>query len=325
MSEPFPARWFSTLTSFDPPRGIEAPPDWEAAVQLLAEHGLASIAAYNLQYRMPEARAPELAKDVLLGYYQGLVNDNVYKLVTLKQALAHLTGAGVVLLDAAAYADTLYPHVAFRPVPELKLLVRPAELEPVAAALRESEFFAVDDAEPDPEAPALILYNKRFHLKLFTTLLPEPREEAGLWGRVVKARPYGAGAFRPSAEDALLLHVLSQARAGFALPLISWVDLRELVRGTATSQERGGPGAPLDAQVVKGRAKAFGVERPLWAALELLRFFHPELEEAAKALSPELGLATRTALDAAVVGPAKNPLRERQLRGVGKLVQLLLG
>ncbi len=323
MSE-FPAHWYAQVTSFDPPRGIEAPPDWDAAVRLLAEHGVAAIAAYNLQYRMPDARVPELSKDVLMGYYQGIVNDNVFKLVTLKQALSGLD-ARVLVLDAAAYADTLYPHVAFRPVPELRLWIREADLEAVARGLGEHEFHPVEPGEKDPDGPRFTLYNRRFHLKLFTSFLPYGAEEAGVFDRAVQARAFGAAAHRLAAEDALLVHVLSQARHGFAVPLVSWVDLRELVAGTSAASSRGGPGAPLDPAVVKARAAAFGVEKPLWAALELLVHFHPSLEAKARALQPDLSRAARAAIETMVVAPAKDPTRERQVRGLGALVQLLLG
>lgn len=312
----------SQVTSFDPPRGIEAPADWEAAVRFLAHHGLAGIAAYNLAYRMPQARPPEGAKDLLLGFHQGTANDNVYKLVTLKGALSDLGGAPVILLDAASFADTLYPHIGFRSVPEVRLLVREEDLPGLLRALAAQGFAPATAEEPDPDAPAATLSNTRFFLKLYTRLLPAGGE-AALFERAVRARAYGPSAQKLSGEDALLVHALSLARRGFAVPLVQLVDLRELVRGATGA--KAGPGARLEPAVVLERARAFGAERALYAGLSLVRWYFPEVELRVAPYVPELNAAVRALVDTAVIGPAKDPDRERQLRGLDKLVRLLVG
>ena len=317
-----PAGWISQLTAFDPPKRIEGPADWEAAVRFFVHHGLAGIVGYNLQYRMPMDAAPTAAKDLLLGYHQGTVNDNVYKLVTLKGALRDVGGAPAILLDAASFADGLYPHIGFRPVPDLRLLVREEDLPGVVAALGREGFAPAAAVEADPDRPAAVLSNTRFELRLYTGLLPAGGEGA-LFERAVRARAYGPTAQKLSAEDALLVHVLSLARRGFVAPLVELTDLRELVRGVAGPRE--GPGAPLDPSEVLARARAFGAERALYAGLQLTRWYFPEVDAKAAALLPDLGLAVRTLLDTAVVGPARDPERERQLRGLDKLVRLLVG
>src|SRR5690606_11047222 len=114
------------------------------------------------------------------------------------------------------------------------------------------------------------------------------------------------------------------ARRGFVVPLIHFVDLREMLRGQAPEPLGRGPGAPLDRERVLSRAKAFGAERALWTAMELTAHFHPDVAASAASLQPELGLPTRTLLETAVVNPAKDLERERLLRGVGKLVKILL-
>lgn len=315
--------WLAEMVRFDPPRGIEAPDDWEAAVRFLVHHGLAGIAAYNLEYRFHRVGAPQRVKDLLLGFHQGIANDNVYKLVTLKGALAGVA-APVVLLDGAAFADTLYPHIGFRAVPELRLLVREEDRAAVEKALGEREFVPAPHPpeDPDPDGPAAVLWNTRFYLKLYTRLLPGGGE-AGLFDRAVRAKAYGPGAWRPAGEDALLVQVLSLARRGFAVPLVQLVDLRELVR--ADTGFRAGPGAPLDPAVVRDRAREVGAERALYAGLELVRWYFPEVAERVAPFVPDLGPAQRALLDAAVIGPAKNPERERQLRGLDRLVRLLVG
>lgn len=324
MAELPSAAWLSELTRFDPEPTIEAPPDWDEAIQALARHGIAAIAAYNLQYRMPRAGAPEYARDFLLGYMQGGGNDNVFKLVTLKDLVRSLGDAQVVLLDGAAFADTLYPHISFRSVPELRLLVRQEDLGAIVEGAKSEQFVEMEADEPDPDGPAATLYNDKFFVKLYTRLLPKGGEE-GLFERAVPAKAYGPAAFRLQAEDALLVHVVSLARRALLVPLIFFVDLRELVRGDSPVIVGPGPGAPIDPALVLARAKEFGAEKALWAAMEALASLQPEVAERARALQPALGAPTRLLLDKTVVRPALDLGRERQLRGTEALTRLLFG
>lgn len=317
-----PAGWISQLTRFDPPAAFEAPADWNAAVRFLAHHGLAGIVAYNLTYRLPVQAAPATVRDVLLGYHQGTVNDNVFKLVTLKGTLKGLGDTPVILLDAASFADGLYPHIGFRPIPDLRLLVREEDLPAVATGVGREGFAPAEADEPDPDGPAAVLSNGQFYLKLYTHLLPTGGEEK-LFGRGVRARAYGPSAWKLAAEDALLVHVLSLARRGFVAPLVELVDLRELVRGEAGPSS--GPGASLDPGVVVERAAAVGAARALYAGIQLVRWYFPEVETRAQGLLPELGVTVRGLLDTAVVEPARDPERERRLRGLDRLVRHLIG
>lgn len=317
--------WLAAITRFDPPSRLEAPPDWDAAVQLLARHGLGPLAAYNLNFRMPLTDTPEYARDLLFGYFQGTSQDNVFKFVNLKTTLGDLEGARIVLLGGAGLAEGIYPHIAFRPIPELDLLIEAQDRARVTEALAEERFLPFEPEEPDPEEPAAVFFNDRFFVRLFTSPLPNEREVPGLFARALPFQAYGASIYRLAAEDALLVHVLSLAKRGFVVPLIHMVDLREMVKGDSPLAFRGGPGAPIERDLLLARAKLFGAERALWAAMELLAWFHPEVAERARSLQPDLGFATRKLLAAAVVDPARDITRERQLKAVEKLQQLLLG
>ncbi len=59
----------------------------------------------------------------LLSVYQGTANDNVMKLVNFKRVVDDLEGRKVVLLGGASFAEALYPHIAFRPVIDIALLL----------------------------------------------------------------------------------------------------------------------------------------------------------------------------------------------------------
>src|SRR5712692_666306 len=118
---------FRILSSFSPQAGAMAQAPWHAYVEWAIAQGLAPLAAYNLEYRLAGAGAPESARDRLLSVYQGSLNDNVMKLVNFKRAIDDLDGERVVLLGGASFAESLYPHVAFRPVLDIRvLLARPS-------------------------------------------------------------------------------------------------------------------------------------------------------------------------------------------------------
>src|SRR5439155_1178690 len=78
---------------------------WEQYVDWAVGQGLAPLAAYNLEYRLGGAGAPEWARDRLLSLYQGTLNDNVMKLVNFKRAVDDLEGRKLVLLGAASFAE----------------------------------------------------------------------------------------------------------------------------------------------------------------------------------------------------------------------------
>src|SRR6516162_2533156 len=131
---------FRVLAAFSPGRTSLAGAPWDKYVDWAIAQGLAPLAAYNLEYRLAGAGAPEWARDRLLSVYQGTLNDNVMKLVNFKRAIGALEGRRIVVLGAASYAEALYPHVAFRPVLDLDLLVARMDLAPLAAFLADAEF-----------------------------------------------------------------------------------------------------------------------------------------------------------------------------------------
>src|SRR5215469_17329582 len=135
---------FRILASFSPsPVSLSGAP-WQEYVDWSIAQGLAPLAAYNLEYRLGGGGAPEWARDRLLSVYQGSLNDNVMKLVNFKRAVDELEGRRIVLLGAASYAESLYPHVAFRPVVELDLLLSITDLDAFAGFLGRSEFRTID-------------------------------------------------------------------------------------------------------------------------------------------------------------------------------------
>jgi hypothetical protein len=310
------------LASFEPPRVDLRDAPWERYADWAIAQGLAPLAAYNLEYRLASARAPEWVRDRLLSVYQGTANDNVMKLVSFKRAVDPLEGRRVVLLGAAPLAEALYPHVAFRPVIELRVLVPPGDVEPFANFLRRSQFKAEEGAV-DPLRADRVLTDTRTVIHVHGSLLDDATEDQGLLLRATPHRVYGPSVRRLELEDALVLQALLLARVGFDAPLIELVDLRELALG-APSQ--GGPYSRTpDAETVLRRAEAWKAERALFASLALVERLFPEAAAAAAGLKPSLSFPVRELLERVVVGPRADLERTHSFRGEEALRALLAG
>jgi hypothetical protein len=314
---------FRTLSSFDAPRGVLRGAPWEEYVDWVIAQGLAPLAAYNLEFRLGGATAPEWARDRLLSIYQGSLNDNVMKLVNFKRIVNELEGRKLLLLSGAAFVESLYPHAAFRPVLEIQVLLRRMDVEPFAGYLAQHQF------RPEPDetgiGAAKVLSDGRTPLYLFADVLGAERREAlqGVFERAQPMKLYGPSMYRPELEDILLLTVLEQARQGYQGPWLSFVDLRELVTG---AKWMGGPySRPLNVPVLLERARAWRLERALYTSLSIVGRLFPEATEAATAALPPLRRATRELLERLVVGPASQPGRMSHVRGTERLRRLLTG
>jgi len=315
---------FRVLASFDPPRlSLQGAP-WEEYVDWAIAQGLAPLAAYNLEYRLGGADAPEWVRDRLLSIYQGSLNDNVMKLVAFKRAIDEVEGERLVLVGGASFAEALYPHVAFRPVLDIHLWVPPPSLPALFRALGQADF------QPDPRAAAEagvahVLSDGRTQVLVRTSWLGPGRAaaEEALLGRLLPMRVYGPSAYRLDVEDAILALCLEHAREGYQLPMLSFVDLRELLSGAPSL---GGPysRAP-DLGALRARAGEWRLERALWASVSVAARLFPELEPVAARARPELRKATRALLERLVVEPASAPGKMRAVRGADRLRRLLVG
>src|SRR5262249_41458718 len=187
---------FRVLSSFAPARQSLADAPWEQYVDWAISQGLAPLAAYNLEYRLAGADAPEWARDQLLSIYQGSLNDTVMKLVNFKRAIDALDGHRILLVGGASFAESLYPHVAFRPLLDIRLLVRPSDLEHVSAVLRERDFRTEPATEGAINA-AKVLSDGRTQILLHSQLLGPSRscEEEALFERALPVPVYGPSVF----------------------------------------------------------------------------------------------------------------------------------
>jgi hypothetical protein len=294
------------LTSFSPPAAL---PECELGLlaDVLEAHGLAPLASYQLEHHRLGAGAPQALRERLLTSYQGVVNDNVMKLMSLRRALREVEGVRLVVLDAAAYVDWIYPHVAFRPFGDVRLAVSAEE----APLFIDRTRGALTPLRTEHGGHSAVLSDGTITVTLQEGLWPGGPADAPLLERSSPYRAFGPAALRPSAEEAILATVAEQALAGLHAPLITYVDLRELLA------------LPLDEGHLRGRAEALGLSRALHGATLLAAHYFPEVADAAARVRPPLGFAERVAVER-VVEAAKDPARLRQVRVADAAARLVV-
>lgn len=313
---------FRTLTSFSPPRTELKDAPWEAFVPWAMGQGLAPLAAYNLEYRLGSAGSPEWVRHRLLSLYQGMANDNVMKLVNLKQCIDDLEGRKIVLVGSASFAESLYPHVAFRPVIDVRLLVPQADVEPLTTWLRRSEF-KVEEGVTDRAGAQKVLSDTRTQIFLHGGFFTDKAQNEALLARTLPMKPFGPSARRLDLEDALLVHVLLMARVGFEVPMLEFLDLRELCLGAPAMG--GVYSRPMDASVVATRAASWKLDRALWCALGVVEQLWPETAASVAKLKPDLSFPVREVLERLVVKPLSEVGRTEGVKGEEVLRSLLAG
>jgi hypothetical protein len=299
------------LTAFDPPP--ELPPcDLAELVEVLDAHGLGALASYQLESRRLGAGVPAWVRERLLPLYQGAVNDNVFKLMTLKGALRALDVPAIVL-GGAAYLDWLYPHLAFRPVGELRLLVRGEDGARFAACAGEAGF---QPAATGPGGHTAVFDDGRLPLRIQEGLVAGRGDDLGAFERRVATPALGPALARLGAEDALLFAAAELAEAGLYAPLLLYLDVRELLAQPEL-------GEPARVAAVRERAAQAGLARALHGACAVTARYFPEAAPRASALAPELGRAERAAVEA-LVESASDPARLRVARGAEAAARMLL-
>jgi len=295
--------------------------DLDELFGVLDAHGLAPLASWQLEQRRTGLSVPMAFRERLLPLYQGVVNDNVFRMMTLKGLLRGVACPALVL-DGAAYVDWLYPHLAWRPVGELRLAVRGEDGVRFAEGAKLAGF---EPTEQGPGGHTVTFSDGRLSVRLQEGLVAGRGQALGLFER---AEPYpvaGPTAARPSAGDALLFSVADAAALGLQAPLLVWLDLRELVALLVPEASGDGEVAPVgdEARAVVARAAEAGLTRALHGAMALTAHFFPAVAPACRALTPPLARAEGLALDA-VVDAARDPTRLRRLRGTEEAARLFL-
>ena len=304
MSDLLPA--LRALTAFTPPSTLPGC-DLDALAPVLVAHGLAPLASYQVEHTRLAIGLPDRFRETLLGVFQGTVNDNVLRLVTLRNLLKDAREVPVVLLDGAAAVDWLYPHMAWRPVSDLRLAVRGRD----GAAFAQAVARGLRLDRTGEGGRTATFTDGSIEVTLQEGLWAGGPEDEPLFARATPAPAFGPRVGRPSAEDALLATVGDLAQASLWAPLIRYVDLRELLH------------RPHDPASVLARAGRAGLSRALHGASLLVEHFFPEVALQAQAVRPPLGPVERSAVGQ-VVDAARDPARLRHLRGADQAARLLV-
>jgi hypothetical protein len=280
------------------------------------------LAAYNLEYRLGGGGAPDWARDRLLSVYQGTVNDNVMKLVHFKRVVDSLEGRTIVMLGAASFAEALYPHVAFRPVEALELWVPEGDVAGFSGFLAEGGF-KPQAAREGERGAAAVLSDGRTEIFLRKKLLGDAELDKSVFARALPLKAYGPSFYRLDLEDAVLSLCLDHARSGYRFPVISLLDLRELLLG---APELGGSySRPPDFQAIRERARTWRLERALYASTAVMERLFPQTASQVTRVRPALRPSTRALLDRWVVAPLTTLGKLRGVRGADRLRRLLTG
>src|SRR5204862_545893 len=137
------------------------------------------------------------------------------KLVNFKRSVDDLEGRRILVLGGASFAEALYPHVAFRPVLEIGLLLRSADVQPFAHFLARHNLTPADGAS-NPDVVAVVPAGRRVRQA------SPAKGHAGAVGQAGGCTGDGAGeSAHPSGRDPL---------APDALGHLSALGLRPAVR-----------------------------------------------------------------------------------------------
>jgi hypothetical protein len=113
------------------------PRDWLALGELAEQHGVAPLAYWHLERAgWPDSTPAELPQRLATSYYQSAAGSALI-LRDLRAMLTALQEAGVevILLKGAHLAYSLYPEAALRPMTDIDLLVREADLPAAERAM----------------------------------------------------------------------------------------------------------------------------------------------------------------------------------------------
>lgn len=312
---------FQVLASFQPPRRSLKEAPWQDYVDWATSQGLAPLAAYNLEYRLGGGDAPDWARDRLLSLHQAWVNDNVMKLVNFKRSIDEWEGGKLVSIGDVSFAEALYPHVAFRPVLEMKVLVSKSDEVGLKAHLAKSQFKPI----PTPDATVSLLSDGRSQIALTTALFEGRRQPLTeeFQARALPMKVYGPQMHRLDLEDAALLLCFEQAQQGYQVPILSFVDLRELLLGAPSMG--GAYSRPCDLEALKSRAARWKMDRALYASASIVQRLFPECGEIVQALLPQLKATSRRLIENAIVEPVSKLGTQRELKGTARVRKWLAG
>ena len=198
----------------------EPPPDWAAALALADRHGLTPLLYKRLKQSDAQVSVPTDAWKRLRRAYLVSAARNTRLFRELRAVLQRLRGSGVtaVALKGAFLAEEVYGDIALRPMVDVDLLVREADLGRAQAILLDMSGVQKQSEEIEsrckrnPHLPQVVVHDLavEIHWTIAPPAGPVRVDAAGLWNRVRPAKIADVDVLTLSPED-LLLHLCLHA------------------------------------------------------------------------------------------------------------------
>ena len=254
--------------------------DWHGLLEDAHQLGVLPLLHRHVGRAERASRIPPEVRDRLASSYRRSAMRSLRTFAQLQELLRRVSGDGgppIVLLKGASLAETVYGDIALRPMQDLDILCRPADLEPIRRTLlsmgyhqkpyksRLHETFRDHLSRHVPP----FTHPRRTKIEVHLSLFGETGPGAGGMDRVwlatePMAQGRGNGARRLGPEDQILhlVHHLHEHLV-YAQPMLYWFcDIHETL-GLLAGRVDGGS--------LVERARTLGVETGLEPILRLLR------------------------------------------------------
>jgi hypothetical protein len=299
----------------------------EALARWCVRCGLAPLA-----YRRCAGALPALAEGLADSFYRS-AGGNILRFHELSQVLDRFRAAGiaVVALKGAALAEMAYGGIALRPMGDVDLWLRDADVPAAVAIMRELGFRENTKADRPPALQSLARGQLQFHgrhtlFELHWSPFPgwwlrrtAAADDEGVWARTEPLAlddgrsPGEEGWARQLAAEDTVIHLAVHTAVNHQFGLAA---VRTLLDIALTAQAR-----PLHWRTVARLARQWRVATAVWAVLDLVQQLIG-LAGVEEALSPLRPSALRRALLGRLVSP-ESVLAGRDLAG-GRARYLLL-
>ena len=271
--------------------------DWDYILGVNPLSPIIPLLFYNLKKITGKNGISSSVVDVLRASYVAVLRKNIAIYRELHGVLAELQNGGipVILLKGVALAEIVYPDVALRPMSDIDILVKKADLHSAVAVLSKLGYTSL---HPDNNfyeghhhiVPYRRKYDKRgnfFTIEIHHNVVPAPlmfRIDADyLWEDTQTFRAGGIDALALSAERMLLHLCLHLSTTSFINGIRILVDISETIRYY---------GEKLDWHSFVKKSNEFGVGSsvyyPLWWAREIIDIDIPANVLSGLKLDPEL-------------------------------------
>jgi putative nucleotidyltransferase-like protein len=215
--------------------------NWDRIMENEAFPSIAPMLFHNLQKIANEDSVPQPVMDRLKRFHHsiGLRNMQIYS--ELRNVTKSLKDRGiqVIFLKGAALAETVYPDMSLRPMSDIDLLVKKADLHDVAEILSESGYVpsskhSVEFYEGHHHLMPYLRQDKFIMIEVHHNIAPAPfmsrLNTDSLWESAQVANIAGVAASVLSPEDLVLHLCLHMADDFFVDRMKVLVDISEAIR-----------------------------------------------------------------------------------------------